>query len=585
MANAGWQPLVTFRMNYINPKDDQVTPQFADIRDTSRRFVILLGALAVLALVGLLGARPAYRWFKNQRALAMVAQGEAAAATNDWTQVGRVVQTTLRLAPEELRVLRLAARYSSRQHLQAGLNYWQMVQAKQPLTLDDQFDFASLAVDLGRTDLSAHLLQQLVATNQIDPKVLRLVVVHSQAVGSMNEAINAARRWVSEAPGDEDAENALANLLYGRPSPAERREGRGLLWGLALRKSRFSTNAVEKLAASPELSQGENLVLLKQIENRPDQLVTSYVLRIKLNPNQMAELVNGMVKAVVEDGSVAQLAAAASWLADNKQTARVLDVLPMKLAEKNPVLMTGRLQALLELGELAEVKRFLELDTSKVEAFMLHCLRAYSAMKEGKPQLMAGHFENALAAAGGVPSRLRFVAGYAERIGQPTAAISAYKRLMSWPPATLDSAQNILRLASALNDTRTLRESTSQLSSYLPGDRGVAILDAYLGALLQDTSARTKANILRLLGDNPKESDATLALALIELRLGETQAALARLEKMPPSWVQSTPQNAAVYAAVLGANEQREAARRLARGVDVSKLRPEEAELIKEFRQ
>ena len=75
MANAGWQPLITFRMNYINPKDDQVTPQFADIRDTSRRFVILLGALAVLALVGLLGARPAYRWFKNQRALAMVAQG------------------------------------------------------------------------------------------------------------------------------------------------------------------------------------------------------------------------------------------------------------------------------------------------------------------------------------------------------------------------------------------------------------------------------------------------------------------------------------------------------------------------------
>jgi tetratricopeptide (TPR) repeat protein len=585
MANAGWQPLVTFRMNYINPKDDQVAPQFADIRDTSRRFVILLGALAVLALVGLLGARPTYRWFKNQRALAMVAQGEAAAATNDWTQVGRVVQTTLRLAPEELRVLRLAARYSSRQHLPAGLNYWQMVQAKQPLTLDDQFDFASLAVDLGRTDLSAHLLQQLVATNQIDPKVLRLVVVHSQAVGSMNEAINAARRWVSEAPGNEDAENALANLLYGRPSPAERREGRGLLWGLALGKSRFSTNAVEKLAASPELSQGENLVLLKQIESRPDQLVTSYVLRIKLNPNQMAELVNSMVKAVVEDGSVAQLAAAASWLADNKQTARVLDVLPMKLAEKNPVLMTGRLQALLELGELAEVKRFLELDTSKVEAFMLHCLRAYSAMKEGKPQLMAGHFENALAAAGGVPSRLRFVAGYAERIGQPTAAISAYKRLMSWPPATLDSAQNILRLASALNDTRTLRESTSQLSSYLPGDRGVAILDAYLGALLQDTSARAKANILRLLGDNPKESDATLALALIELRLGETQAALARLEKMPPSWVQSTPQNAAVYAAVLGANEQREAARRLARGVDVSKLRPEEAELIKEFRQ
>jgi hypothetical protein len=198
---------------------------------------------------------------------------------------------------------------------------------------------------------------------------------------------------------------------------------------------------------------------------------------------------------------------------------------------------------------------------------------------------MAGHFENALAAAGGVPSRLRFVAGYAERIGQPVAAISAYKRLMAWPPATLESAQNILRLASALNDTRTLRESTSQLSNYLPGDRGVAILDAYLGALLQDTSVRAKENLLRLLGDKPNEADAVLALALIELRTGESQSALARLEKLPPSWVQVTPQNAAVYAAVLGANEQREAARRLARSLDVSKLRPEEVDLIKEFRQ
>lgn len=572
-------------MNYINPKDDQVASQFADIRDTSRRFVFLLVSLAVLALVGLLGARPAYRWFKSQRALAMVAQGEAAALNNDWTQVGRVVQTTLRLAPEEIRVLRLAARYGSRENLPAGLNYWQMVQAKEPLSLDDQYDYASVAVNLGRTDLSAQLLQSLVATNQIDPKVLRLVVIHSQAVGSMNEAINAARRWVSEAPGNEEAEIALANLLFGRPNPAERREGRGLLWGLALGKSRFSTNAVEKLAASPELSQGENLVLLKRIENRPDQMVTSYVLRIKLTPDQKAELVNSMVKAVLEDGSVPLLAAAASWLADNNQGPRVLDVLPMKIAEKNPVLMTGRLQALLENGQTAEVKRFLELDTSKVEAFMLHCLRAYAAQKEGKPQLMAGHFENALAAAGGVPSRLRFVAGYAERIGQPVAAISAYKRLMAWPPATLESAQNILRLASAPNDTRTLRESTSQLSNYLPGDRGVAILDAYLGALLQDTSVRAKENLLRLLGDKPNEADAVLALALIELRIGESQSALARLEKLPPSWVQVTPQNAAVYAAVLGANEQREAARRLARSLDVSKLRPEEVDLIKEFRQ
>ncbi len=572
-------------MNYIDPKDDRSEHQYADIRDTSRRFVILLVALAVIAVVGGFGARPAYRWFKVQRALSMVAQGEAAAATNDWTQVGRIVQTTLRLAPEELRVLRLAAKYCTETRAPAGLNYWQMVQAKTGLDLDEQYWFAQLAVAMGRTDLSAQLLQKLVATNQIDPRVLRLVVTHAEAVGNPQEAINAARRWVSEMPGNPEAENALGNLLFGRPYASERREGRGLLWGLALNKSVYSTNAIEKLASSPELSQGENLVLLKQIENDPAYLVPSYILRTKLNPDQTQQLVDAMIGTVVKRADPVELAKAASWLADNNMVQRVLDVLPEKLAEENPVLMTGRLQAMLQVGQLADVKRFLDLDTSKVEAFMLHCLRAFAAGKEGKPQLMAGHFENALAAAGNSPARLRFIAGYAERIGQPAAAIAAYRRLMQWPPATVDAGQQIMRLASALQDTRALRDATSQLAAYLPGDRGVAILNAYLSALLRDTSARAKENLINLLGENPTESDAPLALSLVELRLGETAAALARLEKMPREWTQSTPQHGAVYAAALAANEQRELARRIARSVDVSKLRPEELELIREIRQ
>lgn len=572
-------------MNYIDPKDDRSSHQYADIRETSRRFVILLVALAIIAVVGGLGARPAYRWFKTQRALSMVNQGEAAAATNDWSQVGRVVQTTLRLAPDEVRVLRLAARYCTETKTPSGLNYWQMVQAKAGLNLDEQYHYARLAVDMGRTDLSAQLLQKLVATNQIDPRVLRLVVIHAEAVGNSQEAINAARRWVSETPGNPEAESALGKLLFGHPSAAARREGRGLLWGLALNKSAYSTNAIEQLAASPELSQGENLVLLKQIENDPAYLVSSYILRIKLNPGQKTELVDALISAVLKRAEPTELAKTASWLGDNDLVHRVLDVLPEKLAEQNPILMTGRLQALLESGQLAEVKRFLELDTSKVESFMLHCLRAYAAGKEGKPQLMAGHFENALAAAGNNPARLRFIAGYAERIGQPAAAIAAYRRLMQWPPATVQAGQQIMKLALALRDTRVLREATSQLAAYLPGDRGVAVLNAYLSALLQDTSARAKENLQGLLGENPSESDAPLALALIELRLGDATAALARMEKMPRDWLQSTPQHGAVYAAALAANEQRELARRIARSVDVSKLRPEELDLIREIRQ
>ena len=156
---------------------------------------------------------------------------------------------------------------------------------------------------------------------------------------------------------------------------------------------------------------------------------------------------------------------------------------------------------------------------------------------------------------------------------------------MQWPPATVEAGQQIMKLAAALKDTRVLRDATSQLAAYLPGDRGVAILNAYLSALLQDTSARAKDGLMAVLGASPQEPDAPLALAMIELRLGDAAAALSRLEKMPRDWLQSTPQHGAVYAAALAANEQRELARRIARSIDVSKLRPEEVELIREVRQ
>ncbi len=572
-------------MKLINPQDEKTAEQFGQMRDTSKRFFFLLVILGGIALFGLVGARPAYRWFKSQRALAMVTKGEAAAATNDWVQVGRVVQTTLRLAPEEPRVVRLAARYCTEIGNPAGIGYWQSTETQLGLSLDDQIEYARLAVGLGRTDLSAQLLQKLVATNKIDPKVLRLTVIHAKAVGSAREALAAARRWVSAAPGDEEAEFALAGLLLAGGNEAERREGQGLLWGIALGNSPRRWEAIDSLAMSPGLSQGENLVLLKQIENRPEQLVTAYALRIKLHPAEKSELINALIKAVTDDGTTRQLALAAGWLADNGETKRVLDVLPANVGEKDPILMTGRLQALLETGQLAEVKRVLEFDTTKVEAFMLHCLRAMAAQKENKPQQMAGHFENALVAAGNNPARLRFVAGYAERLGQAAAAVSAYRRLMNWPPATVEAGRNILRLANGMNDTRTLRDTTGHLASYLPGDRNIAIMQAYFSALLNDANPRTKADLLRLAGQNSKDPEAALALALVEHRLGEHPSSLARIEAIGSEWIKEVPQRGAVYAAILAANDQREPARRLARSLDPAKLRPEELDLIRELRQ
>ncbi len=554
-------------------------------RQSAQRFYRLLGVFGLLALLVGVGARPAYRWFRAQRTLGMVTQGEAAAALGKWEQVGRVVKTTLSLAPAEPRVIRLAARYCSATNLAAGLGYWQTTRATLGLTFEDRLDYTRLALVLGRTDLSAQLLQELVATNRMDPRVLGLAVRHAQAVGQPASAIEAARDWVSATPGDEEAEFTLGRLLCSQPSEGDRREGRGLLWGLALRPGKLRPPAVELLVASPELNEGESRVLLKQVENQPEHLVTGYALRIRLQPPDRSPLIDAMIQAALADGTPQQLLRAAGWLAGHGEIKRVLDVLPRKVAENDPALLSARLQALLQVGELAEAVRYLELNSAKIEPFVLHCLRAAAAQKDNKPQMVVGHLQSAMAAAAKEPGKLQAVARYAEHLGQTNAAISAHQKLLNWPAATVTAGQNIIRLATGPNDTRILRETFGQLANYLPGDRGVAIRNAYLAALVNDVDSRIKADLPRLRTEAGKDFEAALAVAAVEYRLGEHPAALARIEAIPNAWIKELPSRAAVYAAILAANGQREPASRLARSIDPTTLRTEELELIKELRQ
>ena len=63
-----------------------------------------------------------------------------------------------------------------------------------------------------------------------------------------------------------------------------------------------------------------------------------------------------------------------------------------------------------------------------------------------------------------------------------------------------------------------------------------------------------------------------------------TAVGLVRRSRTPASWpvlASAEPRMKAVYAAVLNANDQRAAAREMARRIDTAALRPEERELVK----
>ncbi|HTH49925.1 MAG TPA: hypothetical protein VMB21_20600, partial [Candidatus Limnocylindria bacterium] len=463
---------------------DKPLPSAAEFKDTSKRFVWLLAVLLVLGLTGFFLARPVYKVIKTRRALGMVEATEANLKAGNWDEALRSVKVMLELAPTEPKIIRLAAQYCTQRSMGDGINYWQMLIGKPGATREDLLSYLELCLNFNRTDIVVPQLESLLRTSPNDPAFLRLYVRALQASAPPEVARLAARRWLNTEPGDEEAQLALGAMLSGSSREQERAEGRRLLWGLAVGQGQYHQEAVDALLPSPELTSAECKVLLNTIADRPGRQIAVLNLRLKLEPGRRAELADELARSAKAAGTPAALAQAASWFADHGEVDRVLDLLPEDKVGKDPVLLTARLQALLEKDRLAEVQPYLEMENPPVEPYLLHCLRALTAQKSGHPQVVLGHFQSALAACTNNPAKLQFVAGYAERVGEPRAAVAAYERMMVWPPLTFTAGREILRLLSPLDDTKSSREILRRLEQFMPGDESILLASTYFGFLL-----------------------------------------------------------------------------------------------------
>ena len=88
---------------------------------------------------------------------------------------------------------------------------------------------------------------------------------------------------------------------------------------------------------------------------------------------------------------------------------------------------------------------------------------------------------------------------------------------------------------------------------------------------------------VRMLEVQPQETQWKFLMALALLREQRPSEALTIIETLSPEWNELRPRWQAVYVAVLGANDQREAARTFAAKIRLDALRSAEEELIKPY--
>ena len=568
-----------------NKREEVVVSSGSEFRDSSKSFLIAIVLVALLGVGAWISARPAYRIVKRHRALGMVSSTSAEIDAGKWVEAGRSLKVLLEMAPGEPKVLRLAARFCTKRSMQEGFNYWQLVLASPEGTYEDHLGYAELAVMFNRADIAGPELRGLLKTNRTDEALCRLYLRHLRNTDSPAAAILGARFWLESFPNSEEAEMMLGLLLSAASDANERAEGRRLLWSLAVGHGPFRNEAVDILVPSSELNSAENQILLTALGDRKDRRAWHYELRMKMDPAHGPAILDEYEQEARQAGTPEALAEAVGWFAQRGETKRSLALLPTEVVRKYTNLVSARLQILLELDRSEEVKPYLESDKGGIEPYLAQCLQAAAAQKVGQSQIVMSYFLSAIAACTNQPSRLRFVAGYAERIGQPMAAIYAYEKLMSWPPATYSAGREVLRLLGSVDDTKRAWEALTRLAKFLPGDEALFTSSTYFGFLLGERQPGVKARLEALAQAQEKEKNKDpifgLILALAEYREGNASKALGLIEGLEVDWSHAEPRMRALYAAVLGANGQRAAARDMARKVDATRLRPEERELLK----
>lgn len=554
------------------------------------RLMPWLIGVTVLVLIGVavvFGGRPALRHYKVRKALVKVEETEPMLASGDLAGAAPNVRLVLALAPMEPRVWRLAARYCVLTGSPDGIDYWERLSTEPGFSDPERLEFVTYALRMGRHDLAERQVKELLRQPAPGTDAWRLAVRTSRERGDRRLLLDRSRGWLREAPESEEVQWTLGDVLVDFTEAEAQAEGKSMLWSMAFGKGPYATPALVSLMKVRELGRGELDALRRAAEERLLSPALVARLQVRLDPEQPEPAIRRLVEACVGTTNLLHRREAVVYLADTGRVKEALELLPKGLARGDSRLHMARLQALLEVGRLEEAKVELgELtEEDDLEAHLRRCLEAQVAVKEDQNARAATLLREAIRACRGLPVPLQFVAIYSEQLGFPRVALEAHEKLAEWPPMATESTRQLLRLAMRLDEPIAARDALRRGVRARLDDESLRVGLAYLEALTDARRAADHlADVRTILGKQPADEFTRATLALIQWRLGDLPGALGTMEEGGVDWERAPARCRAIQAALLGANLQREPARRIAREIGSEPMLTLEKQLFHEWR-
>jgi hypothetical protein len=553
-------------------------------RRAQRRKRTIWWSMVLLALLVIaFGAKPLYHFLKAKRAEQFAASADALVAAGKWAEAVQQYRAALQLDPLGYPGLAGAARLATQADRPEAIDLWEQVMKLPRCTMQDRQEYAGLLINSDRLNVAEKIIDGLLKAEP-DTKTLDLAARYSQKTGDNAKAAQFARLAVNRAPGDAAARFQLADILAQSTDAKDQAEARKLLWEIADGEGPYKKPAVEALARAPEPSADEQAKILHALEQLTPKTVTDDLLaagvRLQIQPGDAAQIYDDEIGRW-RNGKTEELIELAGWLNAHQQAERVLSAVPIERALENNILLLARLDALASLQRWIDIddtltRPDLTLDPSVIESF-----RARTAQERGAVLDAEVHWNHAISLAGTDPSKLRFVANFAERSRANVPALKAYEQLARFPKETRAAYDGAERVSLRTGDAASQRAIAEKLAAAEPQDPNAADQLAYLNLLLNNDVAANFVVAKKLAEKYPNRLSYRVTAALGYLRQHDAGSALAQFSAPAPiDWKQTQAAWRAVYAATLLANDRLDEARQMIETIPLDRLSPQERALI-----
>lgn len=458
------------------------------------------------------------------------------------------------------------------------------LEAVHEITAQDRVYIGQILISLGHVAEARVAYEKLSDAQKLEQKSLELLASIYQAEGRIEDAEKTMRQALAMAPTDPASKLRLAILNHQNTFVEIQDQSRREIWELAESPDDIGLQALEFLSTRARLDGQEADRVMQLIEkhpnNTPGMRYSALSARIRARPQDRDKVIEAEVLRVKGQG-VEILRPALTWLLQEQQPERVLELLSGDIHLKSGPLLHSYLLALGALNRWSDIEMILKKKLPVSETFV-HLWKARTAEKlDTGIRTVRHHLEAAFAQTlgGQDESSARMTAEAAEEMGQWDLASRFYNDIASLHPLSRGlMLEKVQTMATRGRSTEAALLAADRLTELHPDNQVYKQRTLYL-RLIAGHEIETASVAVSQLSNTEKNSPVILLQALAAYRLGDITQVRTFLENLDVKTDFSPGQNA-VHAGLRSICGETAQAYRLAEPIPSIMLLPEELRFL-----